>query len=133
MMYGILDTREHRLTYTSAGHPNLVRIARDGSSQLLPAHGFPIGLMLGQYEQYTVDLAPGDRLYIHSDGLSEAMSPSGELFGVSRMIEILKSMRDRPLSETIDYLSQQIEAWSMPMPARDDQTLVAIERTPDST
>ncbi len=129
MMYGILDAHQHRLSYTSAGHPNLLRLARDGAPQLLPASGFPIGIMPGQYDQHTIDLEPGDRLYIHSDGLPEAMNASGELLGVSRMIAMLQEVRDRPLDEGLTELMGQIGAWSGTADRRDDQTILAIERT----
>jgi sigma-B regulation protein RsbU (phosphoserine phosphatase) len=129
LMYGVLDTRGHRLTYTSAGHPNLLRICRAGSMKLLPASGFPIGIMPGKYEQYTIDLEPGDRLYIHSDGVSEAMSPARELFGVSRMIDVLTAARDRPLEEGLDALARRTQEWSGGENPNDDQTILAIERT----
>jgi sigma-B regulation protein RsbU (phosphoserine phosphatase) len=129
MMYGLLDTRSHRLTYTSAGHPNLLLVRADGSTQLLPAFGFPIGIMSGQYDEYAVDLGPGDRLYIHSDGLSEAMNPARDLFGTARLLDVLKRVRDRPLEEGLDFLSRQIDEWSGGPDRNDDQTILAIERT----
>jgi sigma-B regulation protein RsbU (phosphoserine phosphatase) len=129
MMYGILDAHQHRLTYTSAGHPNLLRLSRDGTPQVLPASGFPIGIMPGQYDEHTIDLEPGDRLYIHSDGLSEAMNMNGDLLGVSRMIAMLQTAHDRPLAEGLTELSRQIQDWSGTPDRRDDQTILAIERT----
>jgi sigma-B regulation protein RsbU (phosphoserine phosphatase) len=128
MMYGILDAREHRLTYTSAGHPNLVRVPRGQRPLLLPACGFPIGIMPGQYDEYTIDLEPGDRLYIHSDGFSEALNPAGELFGVSRLMDLLESTRARPLEDCLAHLSEHVNSWSANDDTRDDQTILAIER-----
>jgi sigma-B regulation protein RsbU (phosphoserine phosphatase) len=130
MVYGLLDTRLHRFRYTSAGHPNIMLVSAAGESYLLDASGYPIGVDSGDYDEQTVTLAPGDRLYIHSDGLTEAMSPSEEMFGTSRMLDLLRTARQKSLDDSLKMLSEAIVTWTNTSERRDDQTVLAIEREP---
>jgi sigma-B regulation protein RsbU (phosphoserine phosphatase) len=131
MVYGLLDTRRHRFTYVSAGHPPVLRVRADGGADALEASGFPIGVGPdAAYDEYALDLTPGDRLYIHSDGLTEAANPRGELFGVERVLEVLRAARDRPLDASLRDLSAAVAAWTGAAGREDDQTALAIERLP---
>jgi len=130
MVYGLLDTKTHEFTYVSAGHPHILRVRANGEVDMLDALGFPIGVGPGsEYEDCSVSLEPGDRLYIHSDGLTEAMSPGGELFRAERMIDVLRDARDVSLDDSLQKLSAAIRDWTATSERKDDQTVVAIERS----
>jgi sigma-B regulation protein RsbU (phosphoserine phosphatase) len=129
-VYGILDTQTHEFRYVSAGHPNILRVTASGDADLLDASGFPIGVGPGDYDEQTVALAPGDRIYIHSDGLAEAMNPTRELFGPERMLATIQSARAESLASSLDRLSARIMSWTGSAERKDDQTVLAIERVP---
>lgn len=131
MVYGLLDTRLHDFRYTSAAHPSPIVITAAGEARLLDASGYPIGVGPGEYDEQSVELAPGDRLYIYSDGLTEAMSPSGELFGTHRMLNVLRAAHQTSLDDSLKVLSEAIVAWTTTSARRDDQTVLAIERSGD--
>ena len=96
---------------------------------MLDALGFPIGIGPGsEYEDCSVAVKSGDRLYIHSDGLTETMSPGGELFRVERMINVLRDARSISLDDSLQKLSAAIRDWTGTSERKDDQTVVAIER-----
>jgi len=82
----------------------------------------------GDYDEQTLALDPGDRIYIHSDGLAEAMSATEELFGVERMLTTLQSQRADSLASSLNRLSQAIMEWTGSAARKDDQTVLAIER-----
>ena len=128
MVYGMLDTESHAFRYVSAGHPNILRITADGAAHTADASGFPIGVGPGDYDEQAITLAPGERIYIHSDGLAEAMSPTEELFGVPRMLAALQSARGDSLEASLTRLSEQIMQWTGSAERKDDQTVLAIER-----
>jgi sigma-B regulation protein RsbU (phosphoserine phosphatase) len=131
MVYGLLDTQSHAFTYVSAGHPHILRVRAGGEVEMLDALGYPIGVGPGgDYEDCAVAVEPGDRLYIHSDGLTEAMSPGGQLFGVSRMFETLRGARAVSLDGSLQQLSAAIRDWTGTSDRKDDQTVLAIERLP---
>lgn len=133
MVYGLLDTTRHAFSYISAGHPHILRVRADGEVAMLEALGFPIGVgPEGEYEDTSIDVEPGDRLYIHSDGLTEAMSPSRELFGAARMLDVLRDTRGGSLDASLKHLSVAIRDWTGSDERKDDQTVLAIERLPAS-
>jgi sigma-B regulation protein RsbU (phosphoserine phosphatase) len=86
--YGVLDAAHGVLTYANAGHylPALVRA--DGSVERLGAGGPVLGVIGGaKYEQADVLLAPGDRLVVFTDGLTEARNGDDDEFGEARLID----------------------------------------------
>ncbi len=86
--YAVLDAAHGVLTYANAGHylPALVRV--DGSVERLGAGGPVLGVIGGaEYEQAHVLLAPGDRLVIFTDGLTEARNADDDEFGETRLID----------------------------------------------
>jgi phosphoserine phosphatase RsbU/P len=85
--YGLLDGST--LTYCNAGHNAPILIRSGGSVERLHQGGLVLGLAAeAEYEQARVELEPGDRLLLFTDGLTEANSPAGEEFGEDRLIEI---------------------------------------------
>src|SRR5207237_460895 len=82
----VLDPKNHKLTVVNAGHMS-PRWLRAESGELCDvistdATGLPLGVMPEyEYESVTLTLAPGDIVSIFTDGITDAMSPNGELFG----------------------------------------------------
>jgi len=86
--YCVLDAASGVLTYSNAGHylPAVVRIG--GTIERLGAGGPVLGVIAGaEYEQAQVALAPGDRVVLFTDGLTEARNEAGEEFGETRLLE----------------------------------------------
>ena len=90
-LYGILNTHSGHFRYVSAGHPGPLQVHGDGKSILHPQEGFAIGWFPDStYQESVIELRPGDRLYLYSDGILEAMNSEDELFGPERLVEALK-------------------------------------------
>jgi serine phosphatase RsbU (regulator of sigma subunit) len=88
-LYMILDPATGCLQYANAGH-NLPVLQTGQGMVELRATGMPLGLMLGmRYEQKEVQLTPGSRLLMYSDGLVEAHNPKGEMFSIPRLLELM--------------------------------------------
>jgi hypothetical protein len=89
-----LDTATGMLSWINAGHPEPL-LLREGRlvKTLRATPGLPLGLALGpgpeRYEVATEHLQPGDRVLFYTDGIVEARSPAGELFGVERLVDLL--------------------------------------------
>jgi sigma-B regulation protein RsbU (phosphoserine phosphatase) len=129
LVYGVLDLQENRLRYTSAGHPQLVAHRRGAKPTFLEASGFPIGVGPGDYDEYEIDLASGDRLYIYSDGIPETMNPDGEPFGPDRLLKTLDAGQDVSADQSLEHLCSEICRWSAADRCQDDQTVVCIARS----
>jgi len=89
--YAVLDPAERRLTYANAGHNPPVLARQDGACLKLETTGTVLGLFPeASYEQAAVDLLPGDRLVMFTDGITEASDSNGEEFGEERLIARVK-------------------------------------------
>ncbi len=82
MVYAEVDLRSGRVSLVQAGHPHPAVIRANGTVDFVGQGGMPIGLIPGAtYERVDLVLAPGDRLFIVSDGVTECASPTGEELG----------------------------------------------------
>ena len=127
MIYGVLEARTGEFRYVSAGHPGPVHLPAGARPVILESTGFPIGLAEEAYEERFVRLAAGDRLYLYSDGVPEAMDPSGEMFGDARLLEAIGRGRSVSLHESVAALMGEIERWRGTASAQDDVSVVAVE------
>ncbi len=128
LFYALLDRRSAELTYVSAGHPPALLLGVDGEVRLLRSTGRPIGLLPGaDFEQRCLRLAPGDRLVLYSDGVTEAVDGAGREFGLGRLVEAVAGERDRPLAAGIESIPGRVEEWSGGGPAHDDLSILALE------
>lgn len=134
MIYGVLDTETREFRYVSAGHPGPVYLPRDGEAQMLEATSVPIGLLDGvDYQEATLELRPGDQLFLFTDGLTESLSPDGREFGEERLLEKLREYRGLEVPKTIHQLMKDVEDWRGKRPMRDDTSLLGLEVTTKET
>ena len=89
LFYGVLDGEEKTVQYTSAGHPPPILKRASGSVQLLENGGAVLGVFPPwKCENSLVQLAPGDRLLLFTDGITEASKADGEQLGEERLIHL---------------------------------------------
>src|SRR5438034_11367285 len=97
MFFGTLDQEGH-LEFINAGHPSPILIRRGIAEEAFTEGSYPVGL--GPEAQYTavcLKLEPGDTLVLFSDGVTEAMDPDEQLFGIPRLKELLTGQMECPL------------------------------------
>jgi len=89
--FGVLDTSSGDIHYANAGHNPPYVVRAGGAIELVPSQGtMALGILEdGQYATGTVRLAPGESLVCFSDGVTEALETSGELFGEHRLVATL--------------------------------------------
>lgn len=129
MIVGRVDLARRRLSWASAGHPpGLLMHAAERSVERLPASSPVLGLepeLRGAIDEAELLLAPGDRLVLYTDGLSEARDGSGSLYGIDRLEKLLAEHGREPLAELCRSLVAGVDAFRRG-PATDDTLLVAI-------
>jgi len=132
MLYGVLHVPSGRLDYASGGHPALVRIpAAGGAPEFHGAEGFPIAFVPEvEYGQQTLQLESGDRIYLYSDGVPEAMDKDQEAYGDEKMAACLDAGRGGPLAGSVGSLLEAVEAWCQPKGPLDDVTILGVEWKP---
>jgi sigma-B regulation protein RsbU (phosphoserine phosphatase) len=127
-LYGVFDREARELHYVSAGHPGPVWLRADGALQVLDATGPPLGILPHvDIQQKTLSLSPGDRIFVYSDGLTEARPASGEQFGLPRLLQIVEQHREAPLMEMIGNVFEGVQAWSGSQAFEDDVSCLALE------
>jgi serine phosphatase RsbU (regulator of sigma subunit)/PAS domain-containing protein len=127
LVYGVLNAAAGEFRYASAGHPGPVHLPEGGDPVILPSQGFPIGLADDPYEERSVRLGVGDRLYLYSDGVPEAMDPAGRQFGDARLLDAIGRRRSEPLHEGTDALLREIARWQGSGRPQDDISILAVE------
>jgi sigma-B regulation protein RsbU (phosphoserine phosphatase) len=130
IQYGHLNIKSGVFKFFSAGHPPMIHIKKDGSSEVLLVRSTPIGFLAGPdkiYKERTLELAAGDRLYLYSDGIIEAINPEREQFGVKRLRNHLSKLTTIPLADTLDQLNREIAQWTAGQGCGDDLSLLALE------
>lgn len=129
LLYGLLDVETGEVGYASAGHPPPVLLPAGGRPRRLERGGLPVGAhgrLEPQYADLSVVLAPGDRLVAYTDGVTEARSPAGELFGADRLLAALGSAGPS-VRDAAEAAVAAAAAWSAGK-ADDDRTVLVVGR-----
>src|SRR5216684_3420238 len=92
MFFGILDQEGH-LEFINAGHPSPFLIRRGVAEEAFTEGSYPVGLVPeAEYTAVCLKLQPGDTLVLFSDGVTEAMDPDEQMFGIARLKELLTGL-----------------------------------------
>ena len=127
---GVVDLERQELRYVTAGHPGPVRVTKSGAERLA-AGGLPIGLFAdADYEEYVTKLSPGDRIVLHSDGITEAMNPDEEEYGDRPFLEALTHAGGQPLKTSLESVVAEVRRWRRCDDFDDDLSLIAFEMPP---
>lgn len=125
---GCLDLASGRVTIVDAGHNPVVRIACDGR---LSAPQVPKGVALGVVEDFsyvaaTLTLEPGEALVLYTDGMTDARSTSGEMFGADRLERAISAAARHAPQALVASVLQSVEAFAVGAPPEDDLTMLAL-------
>lgn len=119
------------LSYALAGHPApLLQSCADGEIELLDERGVFLGVMpSATYRTATMPVRPGARLILYSDGVTETMNPSEDLFGTDRLRAFAAAERACPASAFADALFRALRTFARAAPAHDDVTFIIADLT----
>ncbi|HET7696516.1 MAG TPA: SpoIIE family protein phosphatase [Vicinamibacterales bacterium] len=111
--YVRIDTAARRLTYANAGHNPPLLVRGSGVVDLLAPSGTVLGVFAeSAYEQGDFTIAPGDRLILYTDGITEGRNDAGEEFGEERLVDAASRHRSLPAEEMLAGILRDVEAFN---------------------
>lgn len=128
LAYGVLDTETRLFRYTLAGHPPPMLVRVGQPPRQLEGCGLPIGVLDdAEFEEYRVQLEPGDRVIFYSDGITEARSDDGAMLEPEGLVRLLDTTRSFPLDESVSACIEGLRKWCGGTPFNDDISILAVE------
>ncbi|MGA2099035.1 MAG: SpoIIE family protein phosphatase [Candidatus Acidiferrum sp.] len=126
MFFGILDDDGH-MEFINAGHPSPFLIRKGVAEEPFSEGSYPVGLVPeAEYSVARVKLEPGDTVVLFSDGVTEAMDPDEELFGVPRLRKVLTGQTECPLDQIQKSVLEAVENFARGASQADDLTLLIV-------
>lgn len=119
------------LQWANAGHCTPLLVHTDGRLKTLQTTGMPLGMLeAASYSVEEVELAPGDKIVMYSDGLTEAESGENQFFGTQRLRELLRANAHLGSAALHKAILSAIEEYTDGSVLNDDVTLVVVEYQP---
>ncbi len=126
---GVLEISKGTLTYVNAGHnPPLIKKADGEFEYLRERTGFVLaGMEDIKYRQNTLKLAPGDRIFLYTDGVTETNDSKQELYGEVRLQEFLNSHAECSTEKILQSLQTDLQIFAGNAPQFDDITMLLLD------
>ncbi len=125
---GIMEISSGKISAANAGHEYPVW-QRNGVFQLFKdPHGFVVGGMDGvKYQEYEMQLQPGDKLFLYTDGVPEATDAKKKMFGTERLLAALNAGPAANAEQTIKNVRQAVDRFAAGAEQFDDLTMLCLE------
>lgn len=128
-VYGVLDTRNHILTFSNFGHNPPMLLRTNGDLEFLTEGGPVLGVTdTDLFEERALMLAPGELIVMFTDGVSEVFNEHEEQYGEDRLIKVIRENRDRTARELADAIYVSVRNFAGKKHVFDDLTMVVIKR-----
>jgi sigma-B regulation protein RsbU (phosphoserine phosphatase) len=128
VFYSVLDPQSGVLRYANGGHnPPYVRRAAGQVEALNGTPGLVLGAMPGvQFQTHTLQLLPGDRVVMYTDGVTEAFNPADEAYGTQRLIDEVQAHRVGGSDALIASIRGSVASFAGEAPQSDDMALTVL-------
>ncbi|MFQ5569088.1 MAG: PP2C family protein-serine/threonine phosphatase, partial [Rhodothermales bacterium] len=133
MIYGVFDVQARTFTFARAGHnPVILKRSPSQEPDLVQPTGLGIGLISGStfdetIEEITLDLRIGDVLVFYTDGFSEAMNRSRDLYGDDRLARKVSDVGQRSANEILRAVTEDVHHFVEAAGRHDDMTMVVVK------
>lgn len=125
---GIINLRSGRMECSNAGHEYPVLMRAGGDYELvMDKHGLVLAAMADiPMKEYELQLNPGDRLFVYTDGVPEAINLEKEQYGTGRLVAKLNTLKDQPEQKTLEAVLQDIRDHAGDAEQFDDITMLGF-------
>ncbi|MCA1801171.1 MAG: SpoIIE family protein phosphatase [Rhodothermaceae bacterium] len=117
LIFGVIDTQNHTFTFARAGHnPIIYSTASNGKPVLLNTSGLAIGMVADSrfednIEVHTINLKAQDTLVLYTDGYSEAMDPSKNLYGEDKLMAVIHKHNTVHAADLLDAINRDVNKY----------------------
>ncbi len=130
LFYGVYNTTTGEIRYVNAGHNSPYIVRQDGKAEALPCStNICLGVMPEiSFNASSVTLNPGDAIVAFTDGVTEAFSANGELFGEKRLENLLATLAGKTAEETTAAINAAVQKHAEGTEQSDDITTLVLKR-----
>jgi sigma-B regulation protein RsbU (phosphoserine phosphatase) len=130
LLYAVLNVKHKRLSLCSAGQTQPIYIsAKTRKSELIETVGdkFPLGVLEeANYEETIVQLEPGDKIILYTDGIVETKNEQGEIFGFERLQAVIEKAHSLNAQSLLKEIVDKVNAFAGSTDQHDDLTLIVL-------
>tara|TARA_Y100000589_G_scaffold194682_1_gene184128 strand:- start:6145 stop:8958 length:2814 start_codon:yes stop_codon:yes gene_type:complete len=124
-----VDLKTFDIQYASAGHNQMLLCKNEGQFEELSARGIPLGIMSEfDYELGKTRINPGERMFLYTDGVTEAEDLYQELYGKERLLTILTEYSKSNSEETLNAIKSSLGEYTRGLESNDDITMISLRR-----
>jgi len=128
-VYGVLDSKNHILTFANCGHDFPILLRSNGEIEYLKEGGQVLGVIRDAiYEERPLFLNPGDIVIFYTDGVTEVFDSQERQFGVERLIRVVEKNRDKTGREIQNAVYDTVKRFASPGHVFDDFTMIVLKR-----
>src|SRR6267378_104398 len=126
--YGTLDATNRTLAYSNAGHNPPFLLDVEGKAHFEKRGGVPLGMFRDtRYYEYYATIESGQMLVLYTDGVTEAMNPAGDEYGLDRLVDAARRGRQLSARELIDFIHREVIDWTEGLGVTDDVTFFIVK------
>ena len=133
LLYAVLDAKDRTLSLCSAGQTQPIQLyAETGEASLVETKGdtFPLGILEdAEYQETRLQLAPGDKVVLYTDGIVEAMNEKEEMFGFERLLEVIQGARSMSADSLLKEIIDRVNEFAGGAAQHDDLTVIVLSVT----
>ncbi|EMY76109.1 stage II sporulation protein E [Leptospira weilii serovar Ranarum str. ICFT] len=127
VMLARINMAKRKIRYSSAGHNEQVLYkAEEKKVVSLSGKGMPLGIKESEIDEHEIDYSPGDLLLLYTDGVSEAMNESNEMYGLENLTKLIERNGDMPLGALKELIIDTTDAFRGDADPHDDYTLFMV-------
>lgn len=117
------------ITFANAGHLPGILIEASGAARVISRqHGMALGIMpMVDYEDTSIQLVAGQTVFLYTDGITEALSPQGEMFGTAKLVKLLNQSVGLDLSQLLVHIDASLKEFQQGH-QYDDITMLALKK-----
>jgi sigma-B regulation protein RsbU (phosphoserine phosphatase) len=133
LFVAVLNLKTGIVNYCNAAHTTSLILKENGSIQeLAKTHGLPLGLYKDkEYTDSETKLSANDVLILYTDGITEMINSTGELFGENNFKEEIKKLKGNSPNEIITKIEKHLEEYRKGVKQSDDYSIVALKYLPN--